>query len=239
MLRLALFAILVSTATAGQLTELVDCYGSRTSTSLTLGPPLFDFPNAASIGCGDGITLEADAHARLFTFVTAAVDSDPNRPPRLQRGGLSANLDFEGVFMLSFPDPVKAAFWSACVTSSLTQYGGGNGYAAGFYGPYSIGAPCDFAHALPANPTNFVPVILSLGVQGSFVSQVVINLQTFDAAGNPTPPGFFYFFAAGDVPEPPSSVLLLVPLAAIALRARGAGRQRSIPAICPVKRPNF
>lgn len=203
-------------ASGAQLTQNVSC-GFTPSTVVTSLPVSISDIFPPQLDCGSPPSFVAVATASEFHL--SALTDQAAWPFPLS---LSSRVEIEGRFLLSNVTPGTLAFWSACVTSTIS--GGGSGSVTGTYGPYGIGSPCDFAHSQPVLPNNEIDEFFTLYAQGvqhgvEFVS-VNIGLNFFDAAGNPPSQwGFHYSVLPGDVPEPPSLILILLSGGMIVCRA--------------------
>ena len=151
--------------------------------------------------------------------VVAVPISAPNDPCGgcdLPPDEVSASVSLVGNYALQ-PDVVPA-FWSVCVTADDGYKGTGTRSVSGFVGPYTIGAACDFAHAVPfpSSGTVILPVNISASAAGNATVQIYGQPQFFDAGGTPSVDESFTFEALPTVPEP--STIIPAALALICFR---------------------
>ena len=139
---LLILAFAILPAGGAQINQFVNCGGATQdrSTNESL-PSLICRQNgfvASAIFFGPG-ALEA------FTMQTAPEATGP----------VEAQISADGLWSLTVTSATQNLFWSVCLTSTIT--GSGTGSVSGTLGAWSLGQPCDFAHALPIQSD--VPVL--------------------------------------------------------------------------------
>jgi hypothetical protein len=230
---LFLFCVVVVGCEAARITESVTCSGSYyTLWGLGQGnggeTEVFDLPQQQPPDTNLVCMLPVDSSTALsggdiYGFEVVAVPFIPPNDPcdgcDLPPTNVAATYSIVGDFVLQF-SPVPA-FWSVCISADGGHEGAGTVSASGFVGLYTIGAPCDFAHAVPfpSSGTVTFPVNLSGNAEGNGGINVNVRLEFFDADGNePEVIDGYSLVALPTVPEP--STIVPAALAFICLRLK-------------------
>jgi hypothetical protein len=234
-----LFSFVVVACGAAQITESVSCSGYLNTAGGLLPEEggqteVFNLPQQQPPGTNLVCMLPVDSSTALageldgiLGFEVVAVPFVPPNAPcngcDLSPTDVAASYSMVGNFVLVNQGGPVPAFWSACVTADNEHYEGtGTASASGFFGSYMIGAPCDFAHAVPfpSSGTVTFPVNLSANVAGNAIFEVNVLPEFFDAGGNALGGGFS-LVGLPTVPEPSTIIPAALALIVLGLKRRG------------------